>query len=309
MIGDMTPFIGVVQAVENGKDGRLKVRAFGFHPIGVVADEDLPWAYMVNGTYGGIFKWPKKGDMVFGLFLDGRDAQHPITLGTLSTGVFMSLPMSTVASGKKVGTYDNVTTTGDPLAARAPAGTPITAEEEEALWARLEAQEASRRAAAGLPREFSAEERAAIRGILASEGGDPGGNLATILNRSYYQRASVIDIVFATDQFTPAAAASIGVNDALAGEAITGGERFLGGYINGATSLLTTALDRYNPYLEAGVNYFGADDLTVPGNRTVWGEPYYDHNGQANEYQIGPTGFTADGRNNFEVFLDRHNLR
>lgn len=297
MIGDMTPFIGVVQAVENGKDGRLKVRAFGFHPIGVVADEDLPWAYMVNGAYGGIFKWPKRGDMVFGLFLDGRDAQHPITLGTLSTGVFMSLPMSTVASGGQVGAYDNV-----PITASDPVGTPLTAEEEEALWTRLEAQEAERRAAAGLPREFSTEERAAIRGILASEGGSSAGNLATILNRSYSSRASVTDIVFATNQFTPAGAASIGVNDVLVGSDPAGAGRFLGGYTNGATSNLTSAVNDYGRFLDAGVNYFNTASLGA-----LNGTPFES---AGNLYQVGtPGNFANGGSENFQVFLDRNNLR
>jgi hypothetical protein len=301
---NLLAYVGVVQMVEERGDGRIKVRAFGFHPTGEIADEDLPWAYMVNGTYGKFHAWPKRGDMVFGFFLDGRDAQHPIVIGTMNQGVATSMPHDAVGSTQDASNYDTI-----PVDAATPGGRPLTPEEEEAAWKRLEAQEAERRAAAGLPREFSAEERAAIRGILASEGGSAAGNLAVILNRSYQSSSvtgspiSVIDVVFATNQFTPAAAASIGVNDVIAGSDSAGAGRFLGGYTNSATLTLTSAIDGYVPILDQGTNYFNAASLGIREDRI----PVLN---AGNIYQVGnPGNFGIGGESNFEVFLDRNNLR
>ena len=89
-------FIGIVERVESGGDGRLKVRCFGYHPtdtsLETVEPEDLPWAYVVNGNFNRMFNWPEKGTLVFGFFMDGRDAQHPFVLGSISGGLYTSLP-------------------------------------------------------------------------------------------------------------------------------------------------------------------------------------------------------------------------
>lgn len=82
-------FIGVV---ENGLDprheNRVQVRAFGIHgTIDQIPTEDLPWAIVVAGNYH-INALPKENHWVFGVFLDGRDAQQPLILGTIPT--FMS---------------------------------------------------------------------------------------------------------------------------------------------------------------------------------------------------------------------------
>ena len=292
------PFIGVVEMVERAGDGRIKVRAFGFHPMGEIDEADLPWAYMVNGTYGAVYGWPKIGSYVFGMFLDGRDAQHPIVIGTLSTGLLTSLPYGTSA------TSTNVNSNGSPVLPTTPQGNPLSPADEEAAWKKLEAQEASRRRAAGLPVEFSPEERASIKGILASEGGSAAGNLATILNRSYQSGGVPInEIVFATNQFTPAAAASTGVNDILAGSDPAGAARFLGGYTSAATSNLNSAVEGYAPLFDAGVNYFGANNPSVP----LLGTPILT---AGNIYQAGTAGnFSNGGAQNFDVFLTRNNLK
>lgn len=75
--------------------GRVKVRVLGLHTadpqtnfstkdeLDEIEDQDLPWAYCVNGTYGKMNMVPDEGDWVFGFFVDGRDAQHPMLLGTI----------------------------------------------------------------------------------------------------------------------------------------------------------------------------------------------------------------------------------
>lgn len=80
-------FVGIV---EDNKDptnqGRVRVRCFGIHPSyesDLVPTSQLPWAVPINGTYGKIAQIPRKADWVFGFFIDGRDAQHPMLLGTI----------------------------------------------------------------------------------------------------------------------------------------------------------------------------------------------------------------------------------
>lgn len=89
-------FIGeVVNKDDPTNSGRVKVRVAGMHPQDPptafsdkdekdeVFDDDLPWAPCVDGTYGNMQGLPDEGDFVFGFFADGRDAQHPMCLGTI----------------------------------------------------------------------------------------------------------------------------------------------------------------------------------------------------------------------------------
>jgi hypothetical protein len=89
-------FIGeVVDKNDPTNSGRVRVRAIGIHPpsgneihtdkteLDGVEDQDLPWAFCVNGTYGKLQAIPDESDWVFGFFADGRDAQHPFIIGTL----------------------------------------------------------------------------------------------------------------------------------------------------------------------------------------------------------------------------------
>lgn len=78
-------FIGVVENRDDQqKQGRVQVRAFGVHGLNdKVPTEALPWATcLVNDLFNQI---PDENDFVFGFFVDGRDAQQPIIIGTIPT--------------------------------------------------------------------------------------------------------------------------------------------------------------------------------------------------------------------------------
>jgi len=87
-------FMGFVEDNADPLNGRVRVRAFGFHPPysdGTVLTEDLPWAHVVRDSkFSSI---PDLGDLVIGFFLDGRDAQHPVVIGTINSAKF-SAPSS-----------------------------------------------------------------------------------------------------------------------------------------------------------------------------------------------------------------------
>lgn len=103
-------FIGIVELIDELAVGRCKVRAFGFHgprpeipfnpnvdgvsqnqgtisrggtdiPNPGIDKNDLPWASILqSGASQGIIE---VGEWVFGCFLDGRDAQHPVVMGII----------------------------------------------------------------------------------------------------------------------------------------------------------------------------------------------------------------------------------
>ena len=88
--GDETRwFLGEVVDVENDpkKLGRVKVKVFGVYDN--IKDEDLPWAQIVvpitqgvhesKGQYLGLLE----GTQVFGMFLDGKNSQLPMVIGTV----------------------------------------------------------------------------------------------------------------------------------------------------------------------------------------------------------------------------------
>lgn len=80
-------FFGIVENnIDPTNSGRIQVRCFGVHPAystSQVATEDLPWAFVISN--GKMFSIPDNGDWVMGIFLDGRDAQHPIIFGVVNT--------------------------------------------------------------------------------------------------------------------------------------------------------------------------------------------------------------------------------
>lgn len=80
-------FVGVI---EDNDDptllGRVKVRAFSIHGTNEeISTEDLPWAMVSHGNYDPNNPLPSLNSFVWGMFLDGRDAQHPVVLGLLPT--------------------------------------------------------------------------------------------------------------------------------------------------------------------------------------------------------------------------------
>lgn len=84
---DLVWFVGVVENnVDMRLEGRVQVRAFGFHgTIDQVPTETLPWAIPIAGSYDPNHPIPPLNSWVFGFFLDGRDAQQPMLLGLLPT--------------------------------------------------------------------------------------------------------------------------------------------------------------------------------------------------------------------------------
>lgn len=88
-IGFVQPlfFIGVVENRDDPRlEGRVQVRAFGVHGSNRdVPTEDLPWATLIIGSHDVNFVPPPLNAWVFGLFIDGRDAQQPMILGLIPT--------------------------------------------------------------------------------------------------------------------------------------------------------------------------------------------------------------------------------
>ena len=96
---NMLHFVGVVEDNHDRTNaGRVRVRAFGIHPPRVSKDiedsvptSDLPWATVLDGTYGVSTVIPNVGDWVFGFFIDGREAQQPMIIGRLP-GMHLNVP-------------------------------------------------------------------------------------------------------------------------------------------------------------------------------------------------------------------------
>ena len=91
-----TWFIGVV---EDRKDpiklGRCRVRCVGWHSENKMKlpTDMLPWATSVFPLNNTNPYAPKDGDMVFGFFADGENAQEPVIIGS-----FPSIPLNTANS-------------------------------------------------------------------------------------------------------------------------------------------------------------------------------------------------------------------
>lgn len=92
--GDQTRwFLGKVVDVENDplQIGRVRVKIFGVYDE--IDDKDLPWAQIVVPTITGVHSYGENpvgqylgllvDTHVFGMFLDGKDSQLPLVLGSL----------------------------------------------------------------------------------------------------------------------------------------------------------------------------------------------------------------------------------
>ena len=90
-IGQIPPLSTMGKQVKgSGWGNRYKVRIMGYHPANTVElkDEDLPWAQCLlpttSGTGAANYASDVKlqqGDVVFGFFMDGDNAQVPVILG------------------------------------------------------------------------------------------------------------------------------------------------------------------------------------------------------------------------------------
>lgn len=95
-------FIGVVENnVDERLEKRVQVRAFGVHgTVDQVPTEDLPWATLVYGNFDPNSPVPRVNQFVFGIFLDGRDAQQPMILGLVQTQMTEVVNPSVTGWGK-----------------------------------------------------------------------------------------------------------------------------------------------------------------------------------------------------------------
>ena len=89
-IGQVAPEEVQKQLNKDGWGNRLKVRILGYHPEDkeLLPNENLPWAQILlstsDGTGASQYATSHKvrpGDVVFGFFLDGDNAQIPVISG------------------------------------------------------------------------------------------------------------------------------------------------------------------------------------------------------------------------------------
>ena len=78
-------FIGIVENNDDpSHEGKIQVRAFGIHGThSDIKTPDLPWAVCASGNYDPNNPPPPLNSFVYGMFLDGRMAQHPLILGLI----------------------------------------------------------------------------------------------------------------------------------------------------------------------------------------------------------------------------------
>ena len=116
--GDETRwFVGTVKKHDPESIGRLQVRIHGIHGPDV-PDDDLPYAQVLipttEGGASGIGKITqlKPTASVFGIFLDGKESQHPLILGSLNKTESPSTTQASNAVARDQAYYDadNITT-------------------------------------------------------------------------------------------------------------------------------------------------------------------------------------------------------
>ena len=108
---DLLWFMGVVEDNNDPqKLGRAKVRCFGFHTEDktLLPTEDLPWAYAISGNYSSAITIPELNCWVWGFFLDGKLAQHPML-----TGMMMGMPTSLPYPSEGFASADGITNPGE----------------------------------------------------------------------------------------------------------------------------------------------------------------------------------------------------
>ena len=84
---------------QKGFGFRYKVRIMGYHTAcpTELPDEDLPWASVMlpvtAGTSGGAVSTPnlRRGNFVYGFFIDGEDAQQPVIMGVIGYNQYTAI--------------------------------------------------------------------------------------------------------------------------------------------------------------------------------------------------------------------------
>lgn len=109
-------FFGVVEDRNDPLQlGRVRVRCYGWHTEvkNQVPTEDLPWAQpmqpITSAAMGDIGRSPTglvEGSWVVGFFMDGKDAQRPIIMGSIA-GIPTEYADSTKGFNDPNGTYPN----------------------------------------------------------------------------------------------------------------------------------------------------------------------------------------------------------
>jgi hypothetical protein len=92
-----------------GYEGRVRVRIHGVHNPSArqIAQNDLPWAQVVlpttEGGVSGLGTTPRieAGALVFGFFMDGKQSQVPLILGSIPRTEYPSPVQKSVASNRK----------------------------------------------------------------------------------------------------------------------------------------------------------------------------------------------------------------
>lgn len=246
-------FVGtVVDKNDPINEGRVRVFCFGVHPtettvspedaLNVVEREDLPWAVCINGAYGALQTIPDEGEWVFGFFIDGRDAQHPMILGTIP-GMNTEDFSGTNAPGSAANAPSTTPTTIDGRAA------PLSQEEIDRIINGEESEAARKNAEAFLGREMSDEEWATLVKTTVAEASPNNPQeqayvMATVLNRvkANGYPDDVISVVNQRNQF----------------QAVTG-TRFDPGpsnnFVNPAQSQIASTYVGVNEYLSQAGNW------------------------------------------------------
>ena len=91
--GEFIWWTGIIEDKQDPlKLGRCKVRLVGWHSDNKMSagTDTLPWATPLHPTNNTNPYPPKEGDMAFGFFLDGQEAQHPVIIG-----IFSNIPLQT----------------------------------------------------------------------------------------------------------------------------------------------------------------------------------------------------------------------
>ena len=104
---NMLYFAGVVEDNNDlSNAGRVRVRAFGIHPPRAsegnedsVPTEHLPWATVLDSSFGVSPVIPNVGEWVFGFFIDGGEAQQPMIMGRLP-GQHLQMPYGSGEPGE-----------------------------------------------------------------------------------------------------------------------------------------------------------------------------------------------------------------